>query len=218
MFNAFEDRQRTIRATEYAAVARWFSPSPMGLLFHGDDGTARPIAPDAAAAGQRKGEAVVDAFLAEMQSYVVLGIGIVVAAVIIAWCIADLFDLTKPGVTGAGIGVGFLAVHLIDIVRLAAMRRTQKAVRAGIAESLRTAAPVPAAAAQRYRRRNPWQTALGVLIGGFLLLAMVSMHDERMFTFVPAIIWLLIVPVAWGLFGMAKYTDAQQARRERHQR
>ena len=197
-----------IRATEYAAVARWFSPSPLGLLFHGSDGTARPIATDRAEARRAEAERAIDTYLEGLPAQGPLFMGMILAAIVIAWCVADLLGLSKSGAIPAGFAIGAGAAHAYELSHLFAMRAKLRDIRAAIADDLRATAPVPATIAERYRRRNPFKIALEVLVAAIAIFALVAMHDEGLMLAVPAWLYLAVVPLAWILFALSKHRDA----------
>ncbi len=210
----FQDLRRniaSIRSTEYAAIARWFSPSPVGLLFHGSDGTARPIAPDKAEARRAEAERVVDGFLEDMPAQGPLFLGMILGATVLAWCVADLFESFGLSTTGAipiGFAIGAAGAHAIELYALYVLRQKLYEIRAAIADDLRATAPVPAAIGEQYRRRNPFQTALTVLIAVIGVFGMLAMHDEWFLTAIPMWIYAAIVPLAWLLFALSKHRDA----------
>lgn len=210
----FQDLRRNIeaiRSTEYAGIARWFSPSPMGLLFHGKDGTARPIASDKAEARRAEAERVIDDFLEEMPGQAPLFLGMILGATVLAWCVADLFESFGLSTTGAipiGFGIGAAGAHAIELYSLYLLRQKLAAIRDSISDDLRATAPVPAAVGERYRRTNPFQTALVVLVAVIGVFATLAMHDEWFITAIPMWIYAAVVPVAWLLFALSKHRDA----------
>ncbi len=208
MLKSLQDNMRVIEATERADVARWFSPSPAGLLFHDADGTARPIAPDAAERWKRVAQTKIDAYVNELPSHIPLGIFIITAMVIILWCIDDLFGFSKVNVVGVGVVSGFSLLHFLPILRTWQMRRQLGEVRAAIAHELRSTAPVPAAIAARYRRRNPWKLVFEIYISLIVFVLMAGMHEEWLIEAVPPLVWPLMAVPAWVLFGLSKYKDA----------
>jgi hypothetical protein len=209
MFDRIQRQIPAIRATEYAAIARWFSPSPLGLLFFAADGTARPIAPDRAEEHRADAERVVDAYLERLPDQGPLFLGMIFAAIIIAWCIADLFGLSKTGAIPAGFGIGAAAAHAVELGYLFTMRGALRIIRAAIAAELRATAPVPGAIAAQFRRRNPFKTALELLMAAIGVFAMLAMHDEWFLTAIPMWSYVAVVPIAWLLFALMKYRDAK---------
>lgn len=200
-----------IRSTEYAAVARWFSPSPLGLLFHGKDGTARPIATEKAEDRRAEAERVIDDFLEGMPAQGPLFIGMILGATILAWCVADLLSGFGASTTGAipiGFGIGAAGAHAIEIYGVYLLRQKLAAIRNAISDDLRATAPVPAAIGERYRRTNPFQTALVVLVSVIGMFGMLAMHDEWFITAIPMWLYIAVLPVAWLLFALSKHRDA----------
>jgi hypothetical protein len=212
MFDRIRRQIPAIRATEYAHIARWFSPSPLGLLFHGNDGTARPIAPVQAEVRRAEAERVVDAYLERLPDQGPLFVGMILGATILAWCIADLFGvfgLTKTGAIPIGFAIGAAGAHAIEFHAVYTMRQQLYVIRAAIANELRATAPVPTAIGEKYRRRNPFQTALQFLVAVILVFAMLAMHDESLMMAVPPLVYFAVVPLAWLLFALSKYRDAK---------
>lgn len=208
MFRDVAHHQQSIRSQENAAIARWFSPSPLGLLFHATDGTTRPIARDVAEARRHQGERIVEDFVADMPAQAPLFIGMIIAGIVLAWCIADLFGLSKSGAIAFGFGAGAAAAHFWEFYQVAVMRQRLHALRAAITHDLRAAVPVPLDMAGRYQRHNPYQRALQILCGAFGVYGLIAMHDERVLMAVPMIAWLVFVPVVWLLFALARHRDA----------
>lgn len=208
MFQDIRRNVAAIRSTEYAAIARWFSPSPVGLLFHGPDGTAKPIAPDKAEARRADAERVVDGFLEDMPAQGPLFLGMIFGTMVIVWCIADLFGFSKAGAIPVGFGIGAAAAHAVELYSVYLMRQRLRAIRNEIADDLRATAPVPAAIGARYRRTNPFQTALVVLVSVIGVFGMLAMHDEWLLTAIPMGVYVVVVPVAWLLFALSKHRDA----------
>jgi len=200
-----------MRSTEYASVARWFSPSPLGLLFHGKDGTARPIATEKAEARRADAERVIDAYLDEMPGQGPLFLGMILGATILAWCVADLLSGFGASTTGAipiGFAIGAAGAHVIELHSLYRLRQKLAAIRDAISDDLRATAPVSAAIGERYRRTNPFQTALVVLVSVIGVFGMLAMHDEWFLTAIPMWLYIAVVPVAWLLFALSKHRDA----------
>jgi hypothetical protein len=209
MFDRIQRQIPAIRATEYAAIARWFAPSPVGLLYYGTDGTARPIAADRAEHHRAEAERAVETYLQDLPAQGPLFLGLIFAAIIIAWCIADLFGLSKTGAIPAGFGVGAAGAHLVELTHLFAMRGKLRAIRAAISAELRATAPVPGTIAAQFRRRNPFKIALEALVLVIGIFAMLAMHDEWLLTAIPMWIYIAVVPLAWLLFALMKYRDAK---------
>jgi hypothetical protein len=209
MFQDVRRNIQSIRATEYAHIARWFSPTPLGLLFHSPDGTARPIAQQQAEVRRAEAERVIDDYLESLPDQGPLFLGMIFAGVIIAWCLADLFGFSKGAAIPVGFGVGAAGAHLFEAVTIFAMRGKLRAIRNETANDLRATAPVPAAIAAQYRRRNPYQTAFQILVAVILIFAMLAMHDESLMMAVPPILYIAVVPLAWLLFALSKYRDAK---------
>lgn len=160
---------KSILDSEEAVIARWFSDSPYGLLFHGDDGRSWRIRPEEAALWKGRATTALHQFVADSKSIELLSILVAGGlAVLAAWIAHKLgFDGTITGFSA--IGTAMSAMHLLPFLRLYRFRQQQKKLRAEIVASLGMATPLPEDAARPYRRRNIWYGAMYGVV--FLMIA-----------------------------------------------
>jgi hypothetical protein len=203
-----------VRDSERAAVDRWFAPSPLGTIFDAGDGRMLPMPVDTVQPWRDEAYAIIDTFIVESRppsQGAMIGVILVLTCVLLA---------LKPwlGLEGGQIGVivmGGLALwHVGDVRRLWRYRRDLKALRARIAASLALRAPMPAELANRFRRGNPWRTALHLWIWSFVAIVLLATH------FVPPdpvppiaiLIGLGAVGIAWLFYFLSRRVDLAQAR------
>jgi hypothetical protein len=219
---------RSILESEEAVIERWFSDSPYGLLFHGEDGRAWRIRPEAAEHWKARAQTELHRFVADsagVELTVMLGAA---GLALLAGLLLRLLGFNAGIIGASAIGVAMAAFHFLPFVRLYLFRQRQKEMRAAILASLGTATPVPADVARPYQKRNIWYVAqYGVI---FLMIAAVagielfSRHtvfssedptDKAMTGSNPL---LLVAPLvvglvlAWAFHVLAKSEDRKQQR------
>jgi hypothetical protein len=203
-----------VRDSERAAVDRWFAPSPLGTMFDAGDRRMLPMPIDAVQPWRDEAYAIIDTFIVESRppsQWAMVGIILVFTCVLLA---------LKPwlGLEGGQIGVivmgGLGLWHVGDVHRLWRYRRDLKALRARIAASLASRAPMPAELANRYRRGNRWRTMLQIWVSSLVAIALLATH------FVPPdavpplaiLIGLGVVVIAWLLYFLSRRIDLAQMR------
>jgi hypothetical protein len=211
------NHEQRVREMERAAVERWFAQTPIGLVFDAGDGRTLQIRADMVESAREEAFAIIDKFIIASRPPPQWAM----VAVIIAFSLALLALQPRLGLGGGQIGgivaAGLLLWHGDDWLRLLRYRRDLRALRARTAAALALRTPVPEELAARYRRGNPWRTALHIWVFGLAALSLLAMHFLPPESVDAGIMTLAIaaVGVAWALYFLARRTDlAQQASRQ----
>lgn len=169
-------RSEQIRKNEAAEIARWFSPSPFGLLFHADDGRGWRVTPDQAQRWKADAMAVIDEHLAGQWIYAVLAVILMVVGVPVSVWIGQQFGISRDVAIGFGVGAGYGIAHFADMFALWLMSLKLREVRAGIVASMARVVPVPAEVAKAHQQRNVWRVALHIWVFAYVAVIMSFAH------------------------------------------
>lgn len=205
------DSERAVRESERAAIERWFPASPLGPLFDPGDGRLLPIPADAAPAWKEQAFAIVEGFL--VASRADKGhMKLLVFLAIAAGALLGFAGVRSGFALMIGIVAGAAGLHAWSFYKLWRYRRDLRELRRRILASLAGRSPLPQELAGRYRRRNPWRTALHLWIGTLGIAALVGEHflpPERVpAALVPAA--LTAVAIGWGLYFMSRRIDLRR--------
>jgi hypothetical protein len=208
------DREKAMRESERAAVERWFAPSPLGPMFDVGDGRMLRIAPDAIPAWRDRAFARIEAFIVASRPpprELMFCLAFLFAGLV---TVLQIHTALRGEAIAALMAGGAVLWHAVEMLKVRDFRRDLRGLRGEIAASLALSTPLPAEFGARFRRRNPWRTALQIWVWSVLAAALASLH------FVPAeaidrgpiLAALGATGVAWLLHFAARHVDRVQAK------
>jgi hypothetical protein len=203
------NHENKVREMERAAVDRWFARTPLGPMFNPGKGRMLPIPADADKPWREEAYAIIDRFIVDSRPPPQWAM---MAIFLAFFCILLLLQRYTGfgGAEAGGIVFGGVALwHLDDFYRFWRYKRDLAALRARITASLALRSPVPEEIGRRYRRTNPWRTALQLWIFAFIGFVMTAPHWlppgdvslPLMFSLVAA------VGIAWLLYLLSRRAD-----------
>jgi hypothetical protein len=206
------NHEKRVREMERAAIERWFAQTPFGLMFNAGDGRTLQIRADLMESAREEAFAIIDKFITDSRPPPQWAmVGVIIAFSLALMALQPLLGL-GGGEIGGIVAGGLLLWHGDDWLRLFRYRRDLKALRARTAVALALRTPVPEELAARFRRSNPWRTALHLWVFGLVALAMLAMHFVPPEAIDAGIMTLAIaaVGVAWVFYFLARRTDLAQ--------
>lgn len=217
----------SVREDEYAELDRWFSKTPMGMLFYAANGGARAISDEDAENWKRKGRSKIDQFLADTPSRSSAAILFCGAAGLIIYFVSMKMGMDSPALTGALIAFAITGPALWQLYGVWQHTQEMRRFRDTICASLGSRVVLPRELSANYARPNYFRYALYIwtsLIVGMALAAepiLSVSHQagapEPMGDIVPILApWAMgAVAIAWGLHWASKRFDRHQRAAQR---
>lgn len=203
-----------IRDMERAAVGRWFAASALGPMFDAGRGRMLPMSADAVEPWRQEAYAIIDQYLIDARPPPQ---GVLVAIILgfstLLFALEPILHLDGATIGGVMMG-GLMLWHLTDYHRLWRYKRDLRALRGRIAASLALRTPLPVELGRRFRRGNPWRTALQIWVVGLTLLLLAAFHFLPPDRVTPAMMLAALgaVGIAWLLYFLSRRVDlADQA-------
>lgn len=205
-------QQRQLRDGELRRFDRWFVETAMGPAYRARDGRARHVKVEEVARWRDDVEAHVDAMIAGLPLHAVWAVGALLVVVFGGGWLLDLLEI-PPRFHAPAIGlgafiveVGLVGIEIWDYVEGWRRRRDT------IEDAVRARAPLPIDPARLGSGRNWYQVAMIILIAAMVLTAYAHHVDDDLMTGFAGTLFVLGVPLAWGLHFAAKWHDRRTRR------
>lgn len=207
MFNTRNDPASVAKAQ----VDTWFGRTDLGGVFLARDGRAFRIGNEEAERLRDRAECDVLALQLRMRQRAYIAIFLIVILFVAITGAASRFSPPWDEVV-RNIGYAIYSAHGVWIFYEAyRYDREVKAARDGIAASMASRVPLPAAFSARLVKANPFRlltTGSMILLAGFYVAAEFMAHrDVDLIGLIPPVLYIVIVPVVWGLYYLAHLFD-----------
>lgn len=205
-------QQRQLRDGELRRFDRWFVDTAMGPAYRARDGRARHVKAEEVARWRGDVEAYVDAMIASVPMHAAWAVGALLVVVFGGGWLLDLLEIEQRfhapaiGLGAFVVEVGLVGIEIWDYVE--GWRRRRDAIE----DAVRARAPLPIDPARIGSGRNWYQIAMVALIGTMVLAAYAVHVDEDILAGGAAALYLLGVPLVWGLHFAAKWHDRRAGR------
>ena len=200
-------QQRQIRDGELRRFDRWFVETAMGLAYRGRDGRVRGVKAEEVARWRADVEAHVDTMIARAPMQLAWAFGGLFAVIFGGNFLLGLLDIPRD-LHSPAIGLALFIVEAVTVgIEAWDYIGGWRERRDGIETAVAARAPLPVDPRYIGSEQNWYRIAMVVLIAAMIMIAYGSHADEGIMAGFTGYLFILGVPLVWGLHFAAKWHD-----------